>query len=155
MERFIDRLWEYDNKPVSFRLGFRAVTMDVITTYCFGCSFGGVSAPIFDHPILASLDASIPVLAVSRYLPILRSIQNLPPSILGKLHPSLAGYASMQNSLRVNIEKYLANPSTLRKAEHETIYHHLLPEGVEPSRWPSKRSLLGEVLYNPELGPWC
>lgn len=119
--------------------------MDIITTYAYGYSFGGLDAPGFDHPINASIDGAVRAMATSRYVPPLRLLQNVPPDLMAKLDTRLAGYAFMRNSLSVNIDKHLANPAALRKEEHETIYHHLLPESVDPSLWPSKKSLIGEV----------
>ena len=69
----------------------------------------------------------------------------LPPGLFKNVNKTMAGYAYLLNSLRVTVDEYLENPALLRKADHETIYHHLLPESVDPAQWPSKQSLVNEV----------
>lgn len=119
--------------------------MDIITMYSYGYTFGGINAPGFDHPIPSSLNSAVVLMAASRYLPWLRAVQWLPPGIFTMLKPSVAGFANLTSSVRQSVETYLADPDSFRKAEQETIYHHLLPESVDPSQWPSKASLVDEV----------
>ena len=113
--------------------------------YCYGYTFGGIDAPGFDHPIPSSLDKAVTLMAASRYIPLLRAVQWLPPKLLARLQPGMASFSSFRGSIRESVETYLADPDSFRKAEQETIYHHLLPESVDPSQWPSKVSLVDEV----------
>ena len=113
--------------------------------YSYGYTFGGIDAPGFDHPIPSSLDSSVVLQAASRYFPPLRAVQWLPPDVFTLLNPSIAGFAFLRSSVRRNVEAFLSNPESFQKADHETIYHHLLPESVDRSQWPSKASLVEEV----------
>ena len=121
--------------------------MDVITTYSFGYSLDGVSAPAFDHPITASLHGAVKLSTASRYLPILRALKHLPATLARFLNANAAGYHYFLDTVSANVDKHLMDPDSVRKADQETIYHHLLPESVDRSKWPSKASLVDEVRF--------
>lgn len=145
IDLFVQRLREYSDEPVNFKCGFRALTMDIITMYSYGYTLGGIDAPGFDHPYPNSLNSAVVLMAASRYISWLHAVQWLPPVLFKMLKPSMAGFAYLRSSARRNVEAYLASPESFHKADHETIYHHLLPESEDRSQWPTKASLVDEV----------
>ena len=150
----IEQLQRYKpTEPINLHAGFRTLTMDIITKYCYGHSFGGITSPGFDHSIPDSADSSQIMILVSRYFPPFRLFQYLPPRMLKLFGNDVQGFAEMHNVLSGQIDAVLADPGALWKDEHETIYHHLLPNGEDSRRrWPSKESLIAEVSVGRSLG---
>lgn len=119
--------------------------MDIITTYCYAHSFNGLSAPDFDHPILSSMEAVMPIVTIAKHFPFLNYLNKLPAAVTELLNPAIAGVVQLRNFLGLQIDGVLKNPDSLNAVEHETIYHRLVTP--ELTKVPSKASLLQEVRY--------
>ncbi|KAF9013627.1 cytochrome P450 [Hymenopellis radicata] len=133
-------------RPANLFKGFRAVTMDIISTYCYAHSFDGLSAPDFGHPILVSMEAIMPIATVAKHFPFLNYLNKLPPAVTELLNPAIAGVVQLRNFLGLQIDGVLKNPDSLNAVEHETIYHRLVtPELAKLKELPSKASLLQEA----------
>ncbi len=139
------------NEPVNLHRGFRALTMDTITAYCYGNSFGALSTPDFKHPILISLGPATPIATASRHFPILHLFKRLPYWFAQAINRDMIGVVQLHRFVLAQIDGILHNPDSLRSAEHETIYHHLLPETAKRTDWPSRKSLHEEVSIFPQL----
>lgn len=123
----------------------RSATLDIIASYCFAHSYSALTFPSFQHPILTSMDTSLQLLWVNHALPFLPGLLNrLPQNVLSSLTPAIKGFLHMRDGLSTQIDGYIKDPSSLDKAEQETVFHHLLrPAKGQPI--PSKKSLLEEV----------
>ncbi|KAF8901836.1 cytochrome P450 [Mucidula mucida] len=148
IELFMESLRESSkvNAPVNLHRGFRALTMDTITAYCYGNSFGALSTPDFKHPILISLGPATPIATASRHFPILHLFKRLPYWFAQAINRDMIGVVQLHRFVLAQIDGILHNPDSLRSAEHETIYHHLLPETPKRTDWPSRKSLHEEAL---------
>ncbi|KAF9025638.1 hypothetical protein BDZ89DRAFT_1161644 [Hymenopellis radicata] len=123
VDLLIEQMRSYDGKPVNLFRAFRALTMDVVTAYCYAHSFGGLTTPNFDHPILRAMEGAIPFITATKFFPVLHLI----PEWLGVImNPDLGGVVQMKAFLAAQIDAIIAHPDCLTNAEHETIYHHLI-----------------------------
>jgi len=71
---------------------FRCMSIDVITTFCFGKSIHAVDEPDFKAPIVVALDAATPVAMYFKYSDLFKNfILKCPPNLSKKLSPLTAG----------------------------------------------------------------
>lgn len=131
---------EYCDKPVDLHQGFKAVSMDVITTYCYAQSFDALHSPGFAHPILLGIEAITSTMTAVRNFPVLRLMHYLPEGVTRMMNPDAVGFFSLQKVLGKQIDKILADPGVLETA-HDTVYHRLL----ENEETPSRKGLLAEA----------
>ena len=128
-------------------LGLRCLTVDTISAFCFGKSLNALSAPHFQAPIVISMDYANPEFLPFKHLPSYRNlIWALPTSISAKLLPDTSGFAQISRLTREQVEAAIADPSSLQKYPHQTIYHRLLDPAAQDGRpIPSKDQLLEEA----------
>lgn len=144
----MNQLLSYEDKPVNMSLAFRSATLDIITSYCFDKSYGAITFPSFEHPILVGMQASLPMARLFKAFPIMHSIfPLLPAGLLMKMNPMTKGFVDLRNHLSAQIDDLLANPGSLDRADHEIVYHHLMTPQPSKGQFeiPSKKSLLEEV----------
>ncbi|KAF9019764.1 cytochrome P450 [Hymenopellis radicata] len=148
VDLFIERLaTEYTDKPANLFRGLRAVTMDIVTAYCYAHSFEGLSAPNFNHPILVAIESAMPIMTATKHFPILNVLHLLPDWATSLLNPDIVGVVQLRHFLSKQIDGILANPASLNHMNHETVYHHLVtPELLKSQQVPSKKSLMEEAL---------
>lgn len=73
------------------------MSMDVITTFCFGKPIHAVDAPGFEAPIVVAMDASLPVFVFFKYSELYKNmILKCPPTLSKILSPSTAGLVDLQ-----------------------------------------------------------
>ncbi|KAF9057330.1 cytochrome P450 [Panaeolus papilionaceus] len=136
-------------KPADLYLAFRAVTLDIITSYCFGTTFDAVDFPGFKHPVALTMDATLHLAWVFKHFLFLRKLVDRCPEWLGlMLMPGTKGYYDQANQLGGQIEEILENPNVLNKSEHETMYHYFITKSNEKAGLPglNKEWLLHEGL---------
>jgi hypothetical protein len=76
---------------------FRCMSMDVITTFCFGKPIYAVDAPEFQAPIVMAMDASLPVFLGFKYSNLLKNmILKCPPKLSKIVSPATAGLVDLQ-----------------------------------------------------------
>ncbi|PBK86249.1 cytochrome P450 [Armillaria gallica] len=124
---------EYRDKPVDLHQAFKAVTMDIITAYCYAQSFDALHSVGFAHPILLAMDTGTVMTTNVRHFPVLGILRYLPESVTRIMNPDAVGYFSLEKALVRKIDNILADPGVLG-ADHETIYHRLLDDVERPSR---------------------
>jgi cytochrome P450 len=101
--------------------------MEVITTYCFDKNFNTVSYPDFAHPAMIGFHESNSALVAMRHIPFLRPILfNMPTWLTRRLSPGAMGRINFIKAVDAQISGILEDGSSLDRAEHEIIYHHLL-----------------------------
>ena len=135
-------------------LALRSATLDIITSYCFDRSYGLITFPSFEHPIIVGMQASLPMPWLFKAFPIMHRIfKVIPDSLMLKINPVTKGFAELRIHLSKQIDELLADPGSLDRADREILYHHLMTP--QPSKGhfeiPSKKSLLEEVLEGPHI----
>lgn len=80
------------DKSTDLFYAFRCMSVDVITTLCFGNPVNAVDTPDFKAPIVVALDASTPVSLYFKYSDLFKNfILKCPPDLSRKLSPLTAG----------------------------------------------------------------
>ncbi|EGN98958.1 hypothetical protein SERLA73DRAFT_181706 [Serpula lacrymans var. lacrymans S7.3] len=129
VDTLVDRLLapEHHEKPVNMKFAFRATTMDLVTDYCFGQSFGPLQYPNFSHPLVLSLEELTPILSIFKHFYISSYLVKIPDWIALRLNPSSSAFIHMRRDMEAKISKLLTNPHMLEKVDdQETIYHFLM-----------------------------
>jgi len=103
---------------------FRCTALDIVTSYCLNKTLGAIDFPDFQHPVITSLQYALPFIWVLRYPPWLTSMATNPP------------------------DGIMENPDILLKADHPTIYQHLLTVSKERK---TRRDLTKVEMYQEAL----
>lgn len=144
----MNQLISYADGPANMSFAFRSTTLDIITSYCFDRSYGAITFPSFEHPIIVGMQASIPILWLFKAFPIMHYIfPVIPDSLIVKINPITKGYVDLRAHLSAQIDELLANLGALDQADHEIVYHHLMTPQPSKSHFeiPSRKSLMEEV----------
>ncbi|KAJ4357623.1 uncharacterized protein N0V89_002199 [Didymosphaeria variabile] len=127
---------------------FRCMSMDVITTFCFGKPIYAVDAPGFQAPIVMAMDASLPVFVGFKYSDLFKNmILKCPPKLSKVLSPATSGLVDLQQLLLHQIDDLTNDPEKLKALPHNmTIYHRLLDaDAYRDKTTPSAGSLYEEA----------
>ncbi|KAF9056860.1 cytochrome P450, partial [Rhodocollybia butyracea] len=126
-------------------LAYRALSTDIITSYCFAESANVLDSPNFAHPILQGVKQAITKIWLQIYFPFFVTFAlNAPQKLILWLLPEFEGYLTMKASFERQISSLIKNPDALSMVEHETVFHHLLePKDQDPL---SRASLMDEAL---------
>ncbi|KAF9030669.1 cytochrome P450 [Rhodocollybia butyracea] len=129
---------------VSMAVAYRALTTDIITSYCFAESANILDSPGLSHPILQGVKELIKKFWLQIHFPFFITFAlNAPQKLILWLLPEFEGYLMMKAGFERQINSLIKNPDTLSMVEHETIFHHLLePEDQEHL---SQASLMDEA----------
>ncbi|KAK7464782.1 hypothetical protein VKT23_005989 [Stygiomarasmius scandens] len=153
IDKLVSRIKDYpEGEPINLTYGFRSLTMEIITSYCFATGYNTLEHPTFEHPlILAFHDISHLYWYMRYFAPFMRLSMAIPIWIIELINPVAVEPTRMAQDLERLISSYLKDENQLRDVEHETIFHRLiLPETkegkVDRSLRPSKRSLLHEAI---------
>ncbi|KAF8905919.1 cytochrome P450 [Mucidula mucida] len=110
-------------------------------------SFGGLTAPGFDHLILRSVPEATFIATASKCFPILLLMHCLPQWLLSMMDPLLRSLVDLKSFLGSQVDALLANLDGLNNANHKTIYHYLItPELIRNGDVPFKKALIDEAL---------
>ena len=83
--------------PVDLYLAYRCLTIDVITSLCFGESIKAIDQPGFRAPLVEAMDASLPVFVQFKHFELYRKlILNCPTKLAQMLTPETKGLADLQ-----------------------------------------------------------
>ncbi|KAL1662343.1 cytochrome P450 [Schizophyllum commune] len=150
VDRLTEKLGQRDERqPVDLFRAFRAVSLEVIFSYCFGEPCNALDAPDFDDPLLADLASFARMNMVFKAFPALVPLaQAILTKILKPFGRRMAGRSLLTDKLSAQIDLLLENPALLEDSPHETIYHHLIPADPMNGKveTPSRQSLLGEAI---------
>ncbi|KAJ4487666.1 cytochrome P450 [Lentinula aciculospora] len=148
IDQFLDTLKERYNSPsssVSMTVAFRALTIDIITSYCFAESANTLDDPELRHPLLLNIQESLKTILFQRHFPFLTSFaNNAPPKLVLWCIPAFKVFVDMKIRYERQVDKLISDPDTLLAVEHETVYHHLL-EPKDKQQRPSRTSLVHEA----------
>ncbi|EDR02822.1 uncharacterized protein LACBIDRAFT_253742 [Laccaria bicolor S238N-H82] len=115
----------------------------IVTTYCFAKSFEAIDYPNFQHPMLLSLDSSGFMIFLMQHFPfVIPFILGIPHWLARRISPDSLEMQFFLKTLESQIDKILANPTTLESEEHPTIYHHFLATDAQVK--VSKKALQDE-----------
>ncbi|KAF9024874.1 cytochrome P450 [Rhodocollybia butyracea] len=130
---------------VSMAVAYRALTTDIITSYCFAELSNILESPGgLSHPILQGLQKFIKKLWFQRHFPlVINFFLSIPQTLILWLLPEFEGHLKMKIGFERQVDSLIDNPATLSMAEHETVFYHLL-EPKDQER-PSRASLLDEA----------
>jgi len=85
------------SKSADMFFAYRCMTMDIITTFCFGKSVHAVDAPDFKAPIVLALEATNPIFVRFKYSDLYKNmILKCPPNLSRILSPETAGLVDLQ-----------------------------------------------------------
>ncbi|KAF8901808.1 cytochrome P450 [Mucidula mucida] len=147
VDLYVTQIQKHQSAPVNLFRGFRSLAMDVVTAYSYAHSFGGLTTPGFDHPILRAVEGGLPLMTATKFFPFLHALHHLPDWLGVALNPDIGGVAQLRAFLGAQVDALLRDPESLRSVEHETIYHHLMtPELVKKGEVPSRKALIEEAM---------
>ncbi|KAI5893955.1 cytochrome P450 [Schizophyllum commune H4-8] len=150
VDKMTEKLVQHDERrPVDLFRAFRAVSLEVIFSYCFGEPCNALDASNFDDPLLADLASFARMNMVFKAFPALVPlVQAILTKILKPFGRRVAGRSLLTDKLLAQIDLLLESPALLEDAPHETVYHHLIStdSGEASVETPSRQSLLGEAI---------
>ncbi|KAK2626244.1 hypothetical protein QTJ16_004506 [Diplocarpon rosae] len=134
-------------KSADLLYAFRCFTVDTVQDFCFGKSVHTMDEPEFRAPLVEAMDASLPTFFLFKNFPLFRKmIFSLPPWLAIKSSPETAGLTNLQGILGKQVRDVIANPESLQKTSHPTIYHRLLdPDAHKGGPIPDATSLYEEA----------
>ncbi|KAK7044006.1 hypothetical protein VNI00_008174 [Paramarasmius palmivorus] len=123
VDTLIERLSTYakTRKPADLFLAYRAMTLDIITSYLFAQRFNALDYPEFRHPLLVGLDDSLRALWLGRYLPI-QLDKWLPESFLRKAAPKMIPMLDQAGYIAGKLDEISTNPPSLQDVGHKAIF---------------------------------
>ncbi|KAF2871559.1 cytochrome P450 [Massariosphaeria phaeospora] len=117
---------------IELHTAFIALTLDVISGYAFGNSFGLVEKPGFDSEWKTAISSMIEAGISNRHLPWLADIMmNLPDSVAATISPPVAFFLKIQKDIRKVVEHTLASRSEESKSPR-TIFQELRDSSLPP-----------------------
>ncbi|KAJ3751758.1 cytochrome P450 [Lentinula raphanica] len=147
INELIALLKEHHDSPstsVHMSAAYRALTIDVITSYCFAESTNALASG-FGNYDLASIRETLNRLWIQRHFPFILKLASFAPQRLLRLFPDFDSFVEMSAQYERQIDHLMNHPEEFSKVEHETIYHHLLQPQKGQVR-PSKTALIQEAI---------
>ncbi|KAK6441795.1 hypothetical protein LTR95_001961 [Oleoguttula sp. CCFEE 5521] len=137
VDKMCDRISrEYARPGISLEIGtaFTALTMDVITSYCFGESKGCLDEDNFGPRWKRLMTTAFAITPIAKHFPIMMRIRAaIPPRIVVRLIPSMAGFVEVRQEIHAQGAAILAEKargdSTLTGDDSEkakTVFHGIL-----------------------------
>ncbi|ORY17178.1 cytochrome P450 [Clohesyomyces aquaticus] len=131
--KLLDRLKNDTGKIVNLNDAMAALTMDVISGYCFGEAMGYLENPEYAKEWLDMLHGGIQIRPIGRQFPwLINTLLDLPPWIAVYLSPAAAIMGELHLGILRRIEKIRdeeASPDKLKATDHEKKPHRLMTEG--------------------------
>jgi cytochrome P450 len=144
LQRFRD---EQGDKIVNLNYAFAAMTLDVISAYCFGESMDTLSIPEYGKDWLDTMHNGIQSRPVGRQFPwLVNTILDIPPDFMAKISSDMAKINGFTHQMLPKIERILAGENEKRDVQ-KTIFHHirdgdLSKEEKEPIRLMGESHIL-------------
>lgn len=138
VQRLADRLRDHasNGSVVNLSDAYVALTMDVISAYCFGSATGLLADDEYGKGYRSSLEAGTTVVPMRRHIPFYREIMMLPPWLVRKLSPQSAALIGFINDLMRQIKAAIEGIS-----ERRTIFHE-----IRESDLPDQEKTLSRML---------
>jgi cytochrome P450 len=128
VQELLERLLtETGPRIVNLNNAYAAMTMDVISAYCFGTSLASLSRPQYGKEWLDMLHSGIQMRPLGRQFPwLINTLLDLPPHIVEKVDPGMARVNTWTRQMVPKIEAILAG----EKADQKTIFHEIRDGGL-------------------------
>jgi cytochrome P450 len=129
-------------------LALRCTTFEIVSAYCLDREVGAIDYPEFEHPFITGIQSAIPFFWVLKYLPWLTPMMADPSDWVISKMPKLRAVFEFRFDIRRDIDNILDNPDVLQKAEHPTVYQHLLavPEEKGANRELTREEMVQEAI---------
>ncbi|KAJ5548340.1 benzoate 4-monooxygenase cytochrome P450 [Penicillium frequentans] len=149
-----DRLGEAckSKESVNLKYLFSAITLDIMTAYCFSQEPNAVFSPDFCRKEHDDLDAFVEVSLLNSHIPwVMRAIYSLPDNVTRWLAPAMASILDLRQGRskpRPNQNQDLSRQveairngqnESYKKSNHRTIFHDLLDSGLPPKELERNR----------------
>ncbi|OQO06915.1 hypothetical protein B0A48_07481 [Cryoendolithus antarcticus] len=131
---------EYASTGLQLKLGtaFTALTMDVITSYCFGKSQGCLDEADFAPNWKKLMTAAFNITPIAKHFPIVMRIRAaIPPWIIVRLVPYMSGFVEVRQDIQAQAAALIAEnagklgTSTEDKGEKaKTVFHGILQAAI-------------------------
>ncbi|KIY72727.1 cytochrome P450 [Cylindrobasidium torrendii FP15055 ss-10] len=131
--------------PVDLHFAFRAIALEIVTSYFFGKHIGSLSSPGFRHQLLVDLQDIIFSFWALKWFPIMPIFSRLPDCVAVALNPKFRSNLLVRDMLAEQIAIFLKDNDALKQVDHEIIYTYLLSPQNEKHTRPSRRSLMDEA----------
>ena len=129
----IEREYAHTGKALSLGTVFTALTMDVITSYCFGKSQDCLTDPDFAPKWKHLMTAIFNSTPISKHFPIVPKIMSsLPRGLVASLVPEMAPFFEAQDTIHAQANAIYQEETsriagmTKREAKAKTIFHGIL-----------------------------
>ncbi|KAJ3571646.1 hypothetical protein NP233_g3619 [Leucocoprinus birnbaumii] len=129
-------------RPANIYLALSSTALEIVTSFCLGCPFNALDYAEFKHPALLTLLSSAGVYFFLQHFPFLIPLAFHIPQWLQT--PEMQAVQMLFKDIEDRVDIFLACPSSLKDAEHETIFHHLINSKSDRGI-PTKRSILDEA----------
>lgn len=84
-------------KSINVFKAYRCLSVDTITSYCYGQSVNATTAPDFNGPLPDAMLASMPPVPALRLFPLLKMmVETLPADVVSFIQPPLKGLMDMR-----------------------------------------------------------
>ncbi|KAK9772686.1 putative Cytochrome P450 [Seiridium cardinale] len=116
-----------EGKTVNFHFIFRAVTIDIVTDFCYAEPYNQLDAPDFKGRHVVALETNAMMLPIFKNIRWLGGLlAALPLWVMEMIEPEGAGNAEMLKAARAHIRRLMLDPSKLNAAKHTTVFQKLL-----------------------------
>ncbi|KAF1999845.1 putative benzoate 4-monooxygenase cytochrome P450 [Amniculicola lignicola CBS 123094] len=135
VELLLNRLTRAKEEGVVVNLNeaFSAMTLDIISEYCFGESMGSLEKSAYGKDWLDLLHQGIQVRPLARQFPSLFNIMfDLPPQIMEKMNPRLGFMNRYNEAILEKIEKVMRYEDGLHEKGIRTIFHEIRDGNLLP-----------------------
>jgi hypothetical protein len=118
---------------IEMETAFMALTLDVVSTYAFGSSFGLLEKPGFSPEWKEALKAIIEAGILNRHMPWMAyAMMNLPDSVAGAISRPVAHFLKLQKEVKLLVEATLLENPSEAKREHPTLFQELRDSDSPP-----------------------
>ncbi|KAI9713564.1 MAG: hypothetical protein M1820_000946 [Bogoriella megaspora] len=121
-------------EKIDLKAAFSALSMDIMSEYCFSKTPDRVLMSDFDKPYFASIDEFLDYSLVNWHLPwIMNSMLLIPESILCKIFPVMVLILDQRRAAKEQILAIRSGENrAYEKSGHSTIFHTLLESDLPP-----------------------
>jgi cytochrome P450 len=143
VEQLIQRLIaEPSGKVVNLNNAYAAMTMDIISEYCFGDSMKSLENPEYGKQWLDILHKGIQMRPIGRQFPwLINTLFDIPPHIIGKVSSDMAEMNTWSRMMLPKINAILAGEE--EKGGRMTVFHEIRDGKLSPEEKKPER-LVGE-----------
>lgn len=119
---------------------FTSLTLDIISTYAFGESYGLLELPGFSPEWKEALKATVESSIMNRHLPWVADLLGfLPNSIAARISEPVGFFLSIQAKIKSQVEDTLARDKADNTKSYKTIFQELRDSNLPPAEKTAQR----------------